>query len=131
MSGHGHDEPAVNGAPSVDMSVSASNGDTSLSAPSVDTETIHSPARASLDRTVDTNTSTEIARPPSPLRQDRERVSGDSQATERDKKGKRVQQMLKNQVHKQSARINTISKKIGHGVSKGPMSLHRTTSAPG
>ena len=74
----------------------------------------------------------ESARPTSPLRQTRERVSADSQATERergDKKGKRVQQMLKNQVHKQSARIGTISKKIGHGVARG--GLHRSTSAPG
>ena len=52
---------------------------------------------------------------------------------DRDKStGKRVQKMLKEQVHKQSARINTISKKIGHGVARGGGSiLQRASSAPG
>jgi len=58
-------------------------------------------------------------------------MSGDSQQnSERDKPGKRVQKMLKNQVNNQSARIGTISKKIGHGVSKGNIGLNRSTSAP-
>jgi hypothetical protein len=46
--------------------------------------------------------------------------------------GKRVQQMLKNRVHKGQEKISTISKKIGHGVVKnGSLHLRRTTSAPG
>ncbi|KIJ19657.1 hypothetical protein PAXINDRAFT_174968 [Paxillus involutus ATCC 200175] len=45
--------------------------------------------------------------------------------------GKRVQQMLKNRVHKGQEKISTISKKIGHGVVKnGSLHLRRTTSAP-
>jgi hypothetical protein len=47
-------------------------------------------------------------------------------------KGKKVQQMLKNRVHKSQARISTISRKIGHGMVKNSsVSLRRTTSAPG
>lgn len=47
-------------------------------------------------------------------------------------KGKKVQQMLKTQVHKSRAGISTISKKIGHGmVRNSNSSLRRTTSAPG
>lgn len=110
--------------------MSASNGGSNLSAPSVDADTINSSARTSLDRSADT-IAAELARPTSPLRREKERMSGDSQATERDKKGRRVQQILKNQVSKQSARIGTISKKIGHGVSRGNIGLHRSTSAPG
>ncbi|KAG7085583.1 hypothetical protein E1B28_003136 [Marasmius oreades] len=45
-------------------------------------------------------------------------------------KPKKMQQMLKNHVHKGSARISTISKKIGHGVVRnGP--LKRSNSTPG
>jgi hypothetical protein len=50
-------------------------------------------------------------------------------------KGKKVQQMLKNRVHKSHARISTISRKIGHGMARNggssSASLRRTTSAPG
>ncbi|KAH7922423.1 hypothetical protein BV22DRAFT_1197440 [Leucogyrophana mollusca] len=45
--------------------------------------------------------------------------------------GKKVQQMLKNRVHKGQEKISTISKKIGHGVVRnGSLSLRRSTSAP-
>ncbi|KIJ67164.1 hypothetical protein HYDPIDRAFT_25637 [Hydnomerulius pinastri MD-312] len=45
--------------------------------------------------------------------------------------GKKMQQMLKNRVHKGQEKISTISKKIGHGVVKnGSLHLRRTTSAP-
>ncbi|KIK96970.1 hypothetical protein PAXRUDRAFT_137268 [Paxillus rubicundulus Ve08.2h10] len=45
--------------------------------------------------------------------------------------GKRVQQMLKNRVHKGQEKISTISRRIGHGVVKnGSLHLRRTTSAP-
>ncbi|ESK91333.1 hypothetical protein Moror_2796 [Moniliophthora roreri MCA 2997] len=44
-------------------------------------------------------------------------------------KPKKVQQMLKNHVHKGSARISTISKKIGHGVVRNG-SLRRSNSTP-
>ncbi|KDQ52478.1 hypothetical protein JAAARDRAFT_40076 [Jaapia argillacea MUCL 33604] len=45
--------------------------------------------------------------------------------------GKKMQQMLKNRVHKGQARISTISKKIGHGVARGSVGqLRRTNSAP-
>lgn len=45
-------------------------------------------------------------------------------------KSKKVQQMLKNRVHKEQARITTISRKIGHGVVRGG-SLRRSNSTPG
>ncbi|KAH7886691.1 hypothetical protein F5I97DRAFT_2017699 [Phlebopus sp. FC_14] len=46
-------------------------------------------------------------------------------------KGRKVQRMLKDRVHKGQEKISTISKKIGHGVSKnGSLHLRRTTSAP-
>lgn len=44
--------------------------------------------------------------------------------------GKKVQQMLKNRVHKGQEKISTISRKIGHGVVRNS-NLRRTTSAPG
>ncbi|KAJ4490631.1 hypothetical protein J3R30DRAFT_3277139 [Lentinula aciculospora] len=44
-------------------------------------------------------------------------------------KSKKMQQKLKSQVHKGSARISTISKKIGHGVVKNG-SLRRSSSTP-
>ncbi|KAL0569229.1 hypothetical protein V5O48_012743 [Marasmius crinis-equi] len=44
-------------------------------------------------------------------------------------KPKKVQQMLKNHVHKGSARISTISKKIGHGVVRNG-TLRRSNSTP-
>ncbi|KAF9221151.1 TPR-like protein [Gyrodon lividus] len=45
--------------------------------------------------------------------------------------GRRMQQMLKNRVHKGQEKISTISKKIGHGVVRnGSLHLRRTTSAP-
>src|ERR1700722_1046855 len=54
-----------------------------------------------------------------------------SPTTEKDaSKSKKVQQMLKNRVHKGHARISTISKKIGHGVARTG-SLRRSNSAPG
>jgi hypothetical protein len=50
-------------------------------------------------------------------------------STDRDSStGKKVQQMLKNRVHKGQAKISTISRKIGH-VRNG--NLKRTNSAPG
>lgn len=54
-----------------------------------------------------------------------------SETQRSDGRGKRVQQMLKNQVHKQQARITTISRKIGHGVTRSSVSLHRSVSTPG
>jgi hypothetical protein len=54
-----------------------------------------------------------------------------SPTTEKDtSKGKKMQQMLKNRVHKGHARISTISKKIGHGVARTG-TLRRSNSAPG
>lgn len=44
--------------------------------------------------------------------------------------GKKVQQMLKNRVHKGQEKISTISKKIGHGVVRNG-NLRRSHSAPG
>ncbi|EJD00430.1 uncharacterized protein FOMMEDRAFT_91112 [Fomitiporia mediterranea MF3/22] len=99
---------------------SISNNHSGASASSVDNVTVRSHIGTSLDNP------TEV-----PLAEKgKERLSGDSQHTERDKKGKRVQQMLKKQVHKQQARITTISKKIGHGVSKSTPNLHRSNSTP-
>jgi hypothetical protein len=52
-------------------------------------------------------------------------------STDRDSStGKKVQQMLKNHVHKGQEKISTISRKIGHGVVRNG-SLKRTNSAPG
>ncbi|KAH7914927.1 hypothetical protein BJ138DRAFT_1133034 [Hygrophoropsis aurantiaca] len=46
-------------------------------------------------------------------------------------RGKKVQQMLKNRVHKGQEKISTISKKIGHGVVRnGSLGLRRSSSAP-
>jgi hypothetical protein len=56
-----------------------------------------------------------------------------SSSTDRDRdmsKGKRVQQMLKNRVHKGQSTISTFSKKIGHGVVRNG-SLRRSISTPG
>jgi hypothetical protein len=62
-------------------------------------------------------------------------VTGEKRSTSIDQdssKGKKVQQMLKNRVHKSQARISTISRKIGHGMARNSSaSLRRTTSAPG
>ncbi|KAL4066373.1 hypothetical protein V8B97DRAFT_1041251 [Scleroderma yunnanense] len=45
--------------------------------------------------------------------------------------GKKMQQMLKERVHKGQEKISTISKKIGHGVVKnGALNLRRANSAP-
>ena len=98
------------------------SNDHSAADSSADATTIRSPIRSSLER------SAEI---PLAEGKTKERTSTESQGSEHDKKGKRVQRMLKNQVHKQQARINTISKKIGHGVSRSSLSLHRSNSAPG
>ena len=101
--------------------------------PSIDTTTIRSTVRTSTEDST-TNGALESLPPPSPQSRRKEKEKDktrNSQSPERDKRGKRVQQMLKNQVHKQSARINTISKKIGHGVTKGSIGLHRSSSAPG
>ena len=47
-------------------------------------------------------------------------------------KSKRVQRMLKHQVHLSQARISTISRKIGNGVVRnGSVSMRRARSAPG
>lgn len=59
-----------------------------------------------------------------------------SSSPEREKdtasKGRKVQRMLKDGVHKGQARINTVSKKIGNGVKKGAAgTLQRTHSLPG
>lgn len=52
-------------------------------------------------------------------------------STDRDSStGKKVQQMLKNRVHKGQAKISTISRKIGHGVVRNG-NLKRANSAPG
>ena len=99
---------------------------------SADAITIKSPVRSSIDRSVEAGTSDSIdASFSSSNNKERERTSGESHVSERDTKGKRVQQMLKNRVHKQQARINTISKKIGHGVSRSSSSIHRSNSVPG
>ncbi len=69
-------------------------------------------------------------------RKSRLRLRARSQSPDREKenskgKGKRVQKMLKTQVHNTQVRINTISKKIGHGMTKGAaMGLQRSSSAP-
>jgi len=53
-------------------------------------------------------------------------VGGDPSA------GKKMQQMLKDRVHKGQEKISTISKKIGHGVVRnGGLHLRRSNSAPG
>lgn len=96
--------------------------DSSINTASADSATIRSAVRASVDGLTET---------PHTRRIGKERNSSESQQSERDKKGKRMQKMLKNQVHKQQARINTISKKIGHGVSKGTINRNRSNSAPG
>ena len=46
-------------------------------------------------------------------------------------KGKKVQKMFKEGVHKGQARITTISKKIGSGVARGSGGLGRSKSTPG
>lgn len=52
-------------------------------------------------------------------------------STDRDSStGKKMQQMLKNRVHKGQEKISTISKKIGHGVVRNG-NLKRANSAPG
>lgn len=53
-----------------------------------------------------------------------ERGTGDTS------KSKKVQQMLKNRVHKSRAGITAVSRKIGHGVAKNG-GLRRSTSTPG
>lgn len=46
--------------------------------------------------------------------------------------GKKMQQMLKDRVHKGQEKISTISKKIGHGVVRsGGLHIRRASSAPG
>ncbi|KAF9267127.1 hypothetical protein L218DRAFT_720524 [Marasmius fiardii PR-910] len=64
-------------------------------------------------------------------KQDKETVKRTLQPErERDSsKPKKMQQMFKNHVHKGSARISTISKKIGHGVVRNG-SLRRSNSTP-
>lgn len=58
-------------------------------------------------------------------------LSKRSFSTDRDASaGKKVQQMLKNRVHKGQEKISTISRKIGHGVVRNG-NLRRTNSAPG
>lgn len=53
-------------------------------------------------------------------------VGGDPSA------GKKMQQMLRDRVHKGQEKISTISKKIGHGVVRnGGLHLRRSNSAPG
>lgn len=53
---------------------------------------------------------------------------GDSSMSKKEK----VQQMLKNRVHKGRAGITAVSRKIGHGVSKHhQLQLRRTNSTPG
>ncbi|KAL5522105.1 hypothetical protein ACEPAF_1962 [Sanghuangporus sanghuang] len=101
-------------------SLSVSNNQSTAST-SVETVTVRSPIRSSADR------ATEVVQSG---RRSKERNSTESQNSDRDKKGKRVQRMLKNQVHKQQARMHTISRKIGHGVVKGSMNLYRSNSAP-
>lgn len=136
---------ALGGSTEGSISLSTSNDHTGTtttvngSRTSLDAPTITPPARISTETsTGDTNgtpseASTsqqhEYARTltQSPVRERRR-----DRDVDRDRsKGKRVQTMLKNQVHNTQARINTISKKIGHGVARGPMSLYRSSSAPG
>lgn len=112
--------------------VSREQSDTQLS--SLDASTIRSTARASTENSVTNGTMESVpSSHAQPTRKEEERlqVTPPSPDRDRDKRGKRVQRMLKNQVHKQQARINTISRKIGHGVSKGSIGLHRSSSAPG
>ncbi|KZT18342.1 hypothetical protein NEOLEDRAFT_1143513 [Neolentinus lepideus HHB14362 ss-1] len=66
-----------------------------------------------------------------------EEVAGEKRSSSFDKErdslsGRKVQQMLKSRVHKGQARISTISKKIGHGVTRNGVVNHlrRTNSAP-
>lgn len=114
------------------MLVSREQSDTQLS--SLDASTIRSTARASIENSVANGTMESVpSSHAQTTRKEEERlqVTPPSPDRDRDKRGKRVQRMLKNQVHKQQARINTISRKIGHGVSKGSIGLHRSSSAPG
>lgn len=113
-----------------------SGTDSTLSTINNDTMTLRSPAQGSLETSAMDTVEVSALSPSllSPLNgQIRNKVRPDLQSMDRekDKKGKRVQQMLKNQVYKQSARFNTISKKIGHGVARGSMTLQRSNSAPG
>ncbi|KAL5501019.1 hypothetical protein ACEPAH_9406 [Sanghuangporus vaninii] len=101
-------------------SLSVSNNQ-STATTSAETITVRSPVRSPADR------ATEVLQSG---RRSKERNSTESQNSDRDKKGKRVQRMLKNQVHKQQARMHTISRKIGYGVTKGSMNLYRSNSAP-
>lgn len=58
-------------------------------------------------------------------------LSKRSFATDRDASaGKKMQQMLKNRVHKGQEKISTISRKIGHGVVRNG-NMRRTNSTPG
>ena len=63
------------------------------------------------------------------------KTSLDDTEKEKDKDksvGKKVQKMLKNQVHKEQRHISTIGRKIRHGVGKpcGGLTLQRTSSTP-
>ncbi|KIP07862.1 hypothetical protein PHLGIDRAFT_70390 [Phlebiopsis gigantea 11061_1 CR5-6] len=64
-------------------------------------------------------------------------MSGEKRSVSLDEKdrdisrGKKVREVFKNQVHKNQARITTISKKIGHGVGRhSSINLKRMASAP-
>lgn len=130
-------------ADSQQMIPSASITTTDMTRASTDAQTVTPPrASVSLEATPEVP---EIVLPESPSRRsfkdkvtnraEGRRTHSQSISPERDRdtsKGKRVQKMLKDQVHKQSARINTFSKKIGHGVARSSGSiLHRASSAPG
>ncbi|KLO16848.1 hypothetical protein SCHPADRAFT_937555 [Schizopora paradoxa] len=116
---------------------------------SVDAPTITSPAKTSINTSVNsiTDEGATSQQQPAPTtsqltastsaishRKSKLRLRARSQSPDRERenskgKGKRVQKMLKTQVHNTQVRINTISRKIGHGMTKGA-GLQRSSSAP-
>lgn len=132
------------------ISSSSSNQPRDGSTTSIDAPTITSPARTSIDTSVRSDrdeATTPQQEQPAPTmsqmtsstsaishRKSKLRLRARSQSPDRERenskgKGKRVQKMLKTQVHNTQVRINTISKKIGHGMTKGA-NLQRSSSAP-
>jgi len=134
-------------------SINTSNGSQPPegSTASLDAPTIKSPRRTSVDTSGTsirdghitpqqhiTPTTSQMTASTSAIstRKSRLRLRPRSQSPDREKenskgKGKRVQKMLKTQVHNTQVRINTISKKIGHGMTKGAaIGLQRSSSAP-
>lgn len=143
MEAHSHHANGIS-APQAGPSISMTTATTDTTTrTSLDAPTVTSPPRTSIEITPEIPELILPDGPSSPSRRsfrervERRRFRSRSISSEREQHGdtsagKRVQKMLKEQVHKQSARINTFSKRIGHGVAKGGNSiLHRASSAPG